>query len=384
MKVLHVVGSLDPKLGGTAEAVLQLAHAMLSMEVSSDILTLDAADNAAARKAAANFPVHLKGSTRRSTYAYSRALPEWLTAHVHHYDAVIIHGLWQYHSFAASRVCRKAQVPYFVFPHGMLDPWFNRTYPLKKLKKLLYWYWGENPVLRHARAVLFTTEEECRLARESFPAYRVHEKVVGLGTRAPEIDMQAVLADFRKEALPWARRPYLLFMSRIQEKKGLDLLVAAYSELRATSADFPDLVIAGPIEQPDYAKHIQTNYSQQGIHWIGSLNAVEKWPALIAAEAMLLVSHQENFGLVIAESLAVGTPVLISNKINIWREVLAGGAGFVAEDSVSGARQLLEQWMALSCSAKAKMASAARPCFERYFEIKQSTVRLVDFIRSHI
>ena len=76
------------------------------------------------------------------------------------FDAVIINGLWQYHSFGAWRALRGTATPYYVFPHGMLDPWFKRSFPLKHLKKWLYWPWAEYRVLRDARAVIFTCEAE--------------------------------------------------------------------------------------------------------------------------------------------------------------------------------------------------------------------------------
>ena len=87
----------------------------------------------------------------------------------------------------------------------MLDPWFNRTYPLKHLKKLLYWPWAEYRVLRDAKAVLFTSEEERRLARKSFAPYRCNEVVVNYGTAAPEIDLPGAREEFLN-AFPRAAR----------------------------------------------------------------------------------------------------------------------------------------------------------------------------------
>jgi hypothetical protein len=100
-------------------------------------------------------------------------------------DAVIIHGIWQYHAFAAWRALHGKGSPYFVYPHGMLDPWFKRTYPLKHIRKSAYWPWSYCRVLREAKAVVFTTEQERRLARQSFWLYRAQEHVVGYGTSAP-------------------------------------------------------------------------------------------------------------------------------------------------------------------------------------------------------
>ena len=384
MKILHVISSVDPQAGGTAEAVKLSGNVMFNSGIEVEIVTLDSPNFFTPEPNTFAYPVHLMGAQKQSCYSHSPRFKQWMQAHASDYDAVIIHGLWQYHSLATSRACRKHAVPYFIFTHGMLDPWFNTTYPLKRLKKLLYWFWGENPSLRHANAVLFTTEEERLLARKSFPAYRVNEQVVGLGTLAPDIDLDQALADFRAQPKPWAQRPYFLFMSRIQEKKGLDLLVAAYAKLRSNDPTIPELVIAGPIQQQEYADKIKTNYTQDGIHWIGTLSGIEKWQALAAAEAMTLVSHQENFGIVIAEALAVGTPVLISNKINIWREIEQGGAGLVANDSIEGAQKILGDWLSQSTEARQHMVAATTTTFQEHFEIQRSTQRLITCIQSHL
>jgi len=384
MKILHVIGTANPLTGGTVEALRLSANVMFEYGIEVEIATLDSPTALPNVQDTFAYPVHFVGADEPSYYGYSKRFKEWMHAHAADYDAIIIHGLWQYHGFAASHACRKHAVPYFIFTHGMLDPWFNTTYPLKRLKKLLYWFWGENPGLRHANAVLFTTDEERLLARKSFPAYRVNEQVVGLGTLAPDIDLDQALEDFRAQPKPWAQRPYFLFMSRIQEKKGLDLLVAAYAKLRSNEPTIPELVIAGPIQQQDYADKIKTNYTQDGIHWIGTLSGIEKWQALAAAEAMTLVSHQENFGIVIAEALAVGTPVLISNKINIWREIEQGGAGLIANDSIEGAQKILGDWLSQSTEARQHMVAATTTTFQEHFEIQRSTQRLITCIQSHL
>jgi glycosyltransferase involved in cell wall biosynthesis len=382
MKILHVIGTVDPRTGGTVEAVRLSANVMVECGIEVEIATLDSPIALPHVQDTFAYPIHFVGADKGSYYGYSTRFKEWIHAHATDYDAVIIHGLWQYHSLVASRACRKYAIPYFIFTHGMLDPWFNTTYPLKRLKKLLYWFWGENPGLRHATAVLFTTDEERLLARKSFPCYKVNEQVVGLGTHAPCINLEQASADFRAHLKPWAQRPYFLFMSRIQEKKGLDLLVAAYASLRSHDSSIPELVIAGPIQQQDYADQIKTNYDQSGIHWIGTLSGIEKWQALVAAEAMTLISHQENFGIVIAEALAVGTPVLISNKINIWREIEQGGAGLVTNDNIEGARKILENWLQQSDEERQRMITATTATFQKYFEIQRSTQRLITYIES--
>jgi glycosyltransferase involved in cell wall biosynthesis len=377
MKILRVIATIDPDTGGPLEGLKRASMIMLEEGIEIEVLSMDAPDRFGAEAKKMPFPVHRKGADKRSYYGYSKRFKKWIQIHAADYDAVIIHGMWQYHGLASSRACRQAGVPYYIYPHGMLDPWFNQTYPLKKLKKQLYWWLAEHGVLHHARAVLFTTEEECRLARQSFAPYRVNEHIPGYGTTAPQIDASGAAAELRGSGVRWAQHPYFIFLGRIQEKKGLDLLIEAYSELRSKHSDLPDLVIAGPEQQPEYARDLKARFPQEGIHWIGTVSGELKWQALAAAEALTLVSHQENFGLVVAEALSLGTPALISNKVNIWREIVADGAGFAENDDLAGAMRLLETWHFLSPETRTAIRTRAMETFKRHFDLHNATKRLI-------
>src|SRR5262249_53817573 len=150
-----------------------------------ELISLDAPDDPWVRSCP--LPVYARGKGG-TDYGYSREYVPWLKQHGARYDAIVVSGLWQFHGLGAWLALRPAGVPYYVFPHGMLDPWFKRAHPIKHLKKWLYWPWAEYRVLRDARAVLFTCHEEQRLARESFWLYHCRERVVTYGTAAPPGD----------------------------------------------------------------------------------------------------------------------------------------------------------------------------------------------------
>ena len=179
MKILHLLASIDPRAGGPVEGVRRSGVAMQDAGHEIEVATCDAPGDA--YLAAFPFPVHAFGPVN-SRYSYSAQLAPWLVVNANRFDAVIVHGLWQYHGFAAWKALRQSGVPYYVYVHGMLDPWFKQAYPLKHLKKWLYWPWAEYRVLRDARAVIYTTEEERTRARQSFWLYRAHEQVVPYGT----------------------------------------------------------------------------------------------------------------------------------------------------------------------------------------------------------
>ena len=114
------------------------------------------------------------------------------------------------------------------------------------------------------------------------------------------------------------------------------------------------------------------------------LSGDAKWGAYRAADAFVLTSHSENFGIVIAEALACGLPVLISDKVNIWREIEGGGAGLVEPDTVDGATSLLERWLNLPDPQRAGMRQRARTCFLDHFEARAAALTFVTAIAGAI
>ena len=165
-----------------------------------------------------------------------------------------------------------------------------------------------------------------------------------------------------------------LFMGRIHPKKGCDLLIEAFAKVLAEHSEW-HLVIAGP-DQVGWQKKLNHRAEQLGmasrITWTGMISGTMKWGALRAAEVFVLPSHQENFGIAVAEALAAGTPTLISDKVNIWREIQADGAGIVAEDTLSGTCEFFRSYLDLPEEKKLAMRQLARQCFEQRFEIKKT------------
>lgn len=259
----------------------------------------------------------------------------------------------------------------------MLDPYFRRSFPLKHLKKWLYWPWAEYRTLRDARAVLFTCEEECRLARQSFWLYQCREEVVGYGTSPPPVAREVALAEFFEAFPALLDRRIVLFLSRIHSKKGCDLLIESFARIVSTPGSDPrlQLVLAGPCVG-GLGERLRALAQALGISnritWTGMLSGAQKWGALYSAEVFALPSHQENFGIAVAEALACGTPVLISDQVNIWREIDADAAGFVEADTLNGTFALLKRWLALESPTCDQMRSAALACFEKRFDISTS------------
>lgn len=381
MKILHVISSVDPKGGGPIEGVRQLHRPITELGVEVDVVCGDAPDAPWLASTGLRRVIALGPS--RWNYGYAPALLPWLRANAPQYDAVIVNGLWQYHGLAVRQALDGTKTPYFVFTHGMLDPWFKHTYPLKHLKKWLYWPWGEYRVLRDARSVIFTCEDEKLLARESFWLYKVKEAVTSYGTSSPPANAAELREEFLASQPALRGRKLLLFLSRIQEKKGCDLLIEAFAKVAVQDSNL-HLVMAGP-DQTGWQATLQAQAARLGVAdrvtWPGMLQGDLKWGAFYAADAFCLPSHQENFGIVVAEALACGKPVLISNKVNIWREIEADEAGFVDTDTVDGTVRNLARWLALSAADYETLAERAATTFKSRFHIAQAAKRLLEIIR---
>ncbi|RYF35162.1 MAG: glycosyltransferase [Comamonadaceae bacterium] len=384
MKLLHVISSVDPRGGGIAEGVLRLTAALAALGHDAEVLTLDAPDTPHVKAFPAK--VHAIGPSR-GTYAYNAALVPWLRQNAMRFDAVIVNGLWQFPGLATLTALRDGdgQPPYYVFPHGMLDPWFKHRYPLKHLKKWLYWPWAEYRVLRSAASVLFTCEEERLLARKSFWLYRCREAVVSYGTSAPPTDAARLSERFLAAHPALRGKRIVLFLGRIHEKKGCDLLVDAFAHVARRAPDV-QLVMAGP-DQEGWVAELQARALALGvadrITWPGMLSGDLKWGAFYAAEVFCLPSHQENFGIAVAEALACGRPVLISDKVNIWREVEQDSAGFIETDSPEGTQRVLQRWLDATPTELTTMRAAALRCFHDRFRIERVAENVVRVIRGH-
>lgn len=379
-RVLHVLRSADPESGGTIEAVTRLALEQARIGRAVDIATLD--DPASPWLAAYPLPLHAHGPVS-TNYGYAAGFVPWLQDRMPGFDDVIVHGLWQYPGLAVRAAAKSTGVPYVVFAHGMLDPWFRRRYPLKHLKKWLYWPWGEYRVLRDAAAVCFTAEDERLLARQSFWLYRCRERVVTIGTSEPPAQ-PADSPRLFEDAFPAARgRRVILFLGRIHEKKGCDLLVRAVASLVGADS-VPDrpwhLLFAGPDSPGNHRVLLDRLVSGLGLSRLvtfsGMVAGPLKWSTIRAADVLVLPSHQENFGMSVAEALACGLPVLVSDKVNIWREIVAADAGFVEPDNEEGTRRLLARWAALDEPSRQRMRVNARRCFDEHFDVRRSVGRL--------
>jgi glycosyltransferase involved in cell wall biosynthesis len=313
-----------------------------------------------------------------STYGFSRELQRWLQQNVARFGGVVINSIWTFPSLAA-----RGRVPYVVFTHGMLDPWFKRTYPLKHFRSA--------SIGRSNTGACARPRQSCSPARSSAILRRkASGPTVGTALlfrmeranrRQPRQANRRAL--YRK--LPRLRsRRYILFLSRIHEKKGCDLLVEAFARVAPAHPDV-DLVIAGP-DQIGLQAKLQLQAQNLGtadrIHWPGLMIGDPKWGALRGCDAFILPSHQENFGVAVAEALACGRPVLISNQVNIWQEIEQEKVGLVAPDALAGTEELLSRWLLLDEAGRNATMTRTIDVFRKRYSMRCGAVAIKELFES--
>lgn len=389
MKLLRCIRSLDPELGGIEEAVRQACLGLPELGHSVEIVCLDEPD----APWLTDYParVHALGPvklTLRSAslepYGYSRQFVRWMRANAGEYDAVIVEGVWQFPGLGTWLALRNSKTPYFVIPHSQLDPWFKSEYPLKHIKKQMYWLLAQYRILRDARAVLYLSEQERSLARQCFWPYRAKEAIAGLAINVPAGNPTSQRQLFLDRFPELRKKRVLLFMGRIQQKKGCDLLIEAFARCSRKDPSL-HLVFAGP-DQVGWRKELQGRVARLGLEsrvtWTGMLSDDTKWGALHAAEVFVLPSHTEGFPITVIEAMACGLPVLISDKVNIWTEVEATGGAFVATDDLDGTTELLQRWLRLTPDERESMRRRARNGYVEQFAPAVALDRFVSTLRA--
>jgi glycosyltransferase involved in cell wall biosynthesis len=372
MRILQVVEAVDPKMGGVAEGTFQQAKELISRGHEVEILT---GEETPVKRFEDIGAKHTACSPVFKPWRWTPETKRWLNANIDRFDAVILRGLWQHPMLAARQAAVRAGVPCVLFCHGMMDPYFLRT-PRQKLIKRLYWSLFEGKTAHSVKAIIFTAELEEKLARETWDLDGV-DSALGYGIEDPH-DADRADTFCKKHNLKPGE--YLLYMSRIHPKKGLDMLIKALAKLDDSTR--PVLAICGD-DSGAHADELKALAAgNTSIRWCGFASGAEKREVIANSQAMILPSHQENFGIIVVEAMALGRPVLTTNRVNIWREVESNEAGLIEDPTQKGTDQLLERFFSMSVDEREQMGENARNLFCRRFEVKAAVDKLLEVLES--
>ncbi|MBX9253282.1 glycosyltransferase [Desmonostoc muscorum CCALA 125] len=350
MKILQIVPSISLIYGGPSQMVLGLAPALVKEGVEVTILTTDSnGDNGQIPlDVPLNRPIKQDGYEiiyfrcapfRR--YKFSLDLLKWLKLHAHEFDIAHIHALFSPISSAAAIVCRQQKLPYILRPLGTLDPADLRK---KKQLKQIYAAIIERQNLAGAAAIHFTSEQEAKIS-ERF-GVSTPDLVIPLGVIPPQSPVEKgrnfVSSQFK---IP-GDIPLVLFMSRIDPKKGLNLLIPALEKLLGVGYKF-HFVLAGTNPQdPDYEEKIKSQIQNSPLRShttiTGFVTGELKASLLQAADLFVLPSYYENFGIAVAEAMLAGIPVVISDQVHICQQIRDSESGWVGTTDVEALVDLLQ------------------------------------------
>ncbi|NEU73973.1 glycosyltransferase [Hassallia byssoidea VB512170] len=354
MRILQIVPSISLIYGGPSQMVMGLSSALARENVKVTILTTDSNGDSGQKPldVPLNCPVKQDGyeiiyfrCSPFRRYKFSFDLLKWLNNHAHEFDLAHIHALFSPISSAAATVCRQKNLPYILRPLGTLDPADLRK---KKQLKQLYAAILERANLAGAAAIHFTSDQEAKIS-ERF-GVSTHDLVIPLGVipaggeggrgRGGE-GGNAIRSRF---GIPFDV-PLVLFMSRIDPKKGLNLLIPALEKLLAEGGNFYFVLAGTNPQDPDYEEKIRLQIQNSPLRShttiTGFVTGELKSALLQAADLFVLPSYYENFGIAVAEAMVAQVPVIISDQVHIWHQVRDSESGWVGTTDVESLVELL-------------------------------------------
>lgn len=382
LRLLHIVPSISQVYGGPSQMVLGFSRALAQQGVEVTILTTHA--NGDRGQPPLNVPldrpVEQDGYQIRyfrcapfRRYKFSLDLLRWFAHHAHEYNGAHIHALFSPVSTAAATIARHRQLPYILRPLGTLDPADLRK---KRHLKRLYATWFERANLAGATAVHFTSDQEAAISQRFGATTR--DWVLPLGVDPDPVHDSA--ADSLLFSYP-ADTPLLLFMSRLDPKKGLDLLLPALTQLQTEGVRFHCVIAGANPQDPAYEQHIATQIHASSIApyitLTGFASGELKAALLQTADVFVLPSYYENFGIAVAEAMVAGVPVVISDQVHIWREIQAAAAGWICACEVSSLTQQLRHAL-LDASMRKQRGLNARAYARQHYNwetIAQRAIR---------
>jgi glycosyltransferase involved in cell wall biosynthesis len=386
MRVLHVIPSLSPTSGGPSFALPAMARALLPHEIRLIAATTD--DDGPGR--------HLSRVTHgvetpqdgwsalyfpKQTEFYKVSLPlrGWLRAHVTEFDVVHIHAVFSFASLVAGHAAAAQGVPYIVRPLGVLNRWGMEN--RRKLVKALSFRLFDLPMLKKAAAMHYTSRMEMEDAAR-FGLTNL-QRVIPIGIDLAPFDSLPPRSVFSAHFPETAATRNLLFLSRIDEKKGLDLLIAAFAKISPTQPN-TRLIICGDGD-PALIGKLKTMATAGGladrITWAGQVTGELRLAAFSAAELFVLPSHSENFGIALLEAMAAGLPCLSTDQVALAVEAAVVGAVCAVACEGSALSEALRSLLS-DAGERARLAKAAKEAAIHRYSLKAMGAGLKDLYES--
>lgn len=357
MNVLMTVASINPEYGGPAKSVTELSNGLVSKNASVLLFTMGKVDNLiidSEDEILYKLSLHHKGTSIISGFRSIRHIAQEMKRKLCGGNDNIIHnhGIWLWVNHMASSVARNTGTPLVVSPRGMLEPW---SMDYKKTKKNAAWRLYQKRDLDTANVLHATAVQEAENLRRL--GFKQPIAVIPNGVDQPLLKMDVKTRDTRRT---------VLFLSRIHPKKGLINLVEAWSRVRPKGWR---VRIAGPDEnghQKEVIERIKRTSTSDQFEFLGPVYNRNKWDLYAKADLFVLPSYSENFGIVVAEALAAGVPV-ITTKATPWEDLIKNDCGWWVEVGVEPLADALKSAITLADNKRKEMGLRGRELIQRSY-----------------
>jgi glycosyltransferase involved in cell wall biosynthesis len=368
VKVLIVVPSIATLYGGTSKLAIELAQALGESGIEADLITTNA-DGKAALAVPLNrwidqgsYRIRYFARSFNNEFKFSFSLTRWLWQHLPEYDVVHTISLFTYPIALTHWLCRIRHIPYVTNPQGMLEPW---ALSYKAWKKQLYYHWIERPTLQRASTIQMLSDAEA----EGIKPLNLQAPILITpnGIHRREFETRSSPEGFYQQFQALRNKTLILFLGRVDPKKGLDLLAPAFAQVHQ---QFPNthLVIAGPDNinfQPTAERYFEQAHCRDAVTFTGMLTGELKHSALAAATLYVAPSYSEGFSMSILEGMASALPCVITTGCN-FPEAATAHAAEVVEIGVDAITSALIRLLHNPNSAREMGDRARNLIFESY------------------
>jgi len=391
MRILQIIPSISLVYGGPSQMVLGLSAALASQGIDVTIITTDSNGDIGQipLDVPLNQPIQQNGykiiyfhCSPFRRYKFSLSLLQWLNANARQFDLAHIHALFSPVTTLAATIARGHNLPYIIRPCGMLDP---ADLQKKKRLKQIYAALLERPNLAGAAAIHFTSKQEAKIS-ERFGLGDTGKMPVPQDLVIP----LGVTAGLFPKRLRKSQVPIVLFMSRIEPKKGLDLLIPALESILASGIEFQFILAGSNPQDADYETGIKVKIQNSSLGKYttitGFVSGDRKNELLTNADLFVLPSYYENFGIAVAEAMAAGVPVAISDRVHISEDIRQAEAGWVGPLEVGAIASMIESAL-LDPQERQRRGLNAQAYAKKYYNweaIAQQTIDAYQHILSSI
>ena len=378
IRILRIISSINPKYGGPSKTIIDSSIALSKQGFNVDILTSDPVNSNFFKSKEINV---INKGPGLGNYSFNLKLFFWLLKNKKNYEQFIIHGIWEFNTLTA-RILLKNK--YFVFTHGQLDPFFKLE-PIKKIKKQIYWYLFERQNLLYSKSLLLTSENEKKLSDNTFVnTKKIKKSIIGYGINKPNFNKNQVKKLFYKKFSKLKNKKFLLYLGRFHEKKGCEILIRAVKKLSDKKITYNILMVGPNNNYKEKLMALSKSYKlEEYIHWSNMLLNNLKWGAISASNGMVLSSHGENFGVSLVESLSCSKPVLTTNKVNIYKEILKYKSGFISKNNVNSFFSILKKYNNLNKNQLIKLSKNSLKCFNDNFNLSSNKRNFGNYLKKN-